>query len=143
MRRSGWEFVPDDRDAVTAILAQPHWEVLDSYWGERAELVLDETREWSRASFEPRAAVQFSSPGGRIRGALDLATLRALSGPSRPEDLEVVPDGWDHEHCELCWEKIGLGGQAQGYVSRNANWVCASCYTAFIEPRSLSFIPEG
>jgi hypothetical protein len=86
---------------------------LDSYWGDRAELVLDEGRTWQEAEFQPYDAIS-------TRG-------------------EVLPGGWDHEHCSICWETIGCGGQAAGFVSGD-DWVCGECYRRFVVPKSLDFV---
>jgi len=59
-----WEFAPDDSDEVDAVVAQREWEVLDGYWGERAEIVLDQDRRWVRARFEPTDAVRLQGPTG-------------------------------------------------------------------------------
>jgi hypothetical protein len=45
-------------------VAQRDWEVLDGYWGERAEIVLDQDRRWVRARFEPTDAVRLQGTAG-------------------------------------------------------------------------------
>lgn len=43
------------------------------------------------------------------------------------------PD-WDHEHCELCFEKIGTGGIAGGYATADEyRWLCPVCWRDFHE----------
>jgi hypothetical protein len=60
-----------------------------------------------------------------------------MSGP------ELVKAGWDHEHCAICWQTLGLGGQPEAYVSDHGTWVCEQCYVNFVERRSLDFIPSA
>jgi hypothetical protein len=142
-RGNNWEFVPDDLNLVEGVLAHPESEVLDGYWGERAELVLDETSSWIKARFQPTDAVRTHGPGGVLLRPDDSsppATGEANAG-SETSAAEVVPDGWDHEHCAICWEKIGAGGQVDGYVNPERAWVCVRCYLDFVEPRSLNFVP--
>jgi hypothetical protein len=147
-RGASWEFVPDAPDLMEVVLAHPESEAFDGYWGERAELVLDETRRWSKATFQPTSAMRMHGPGVvlfRPDDATSLAAIPAVGGASvdsQTSGAEVIPGGWDHEHCAICWETIGAGGQAEGYVSNQRTWVCSPCYGAFVELRSLDFIPS-
>lgn len=95
-----WGFVPDDLDAVQLLRPDTECVVLDGYWGERAELVLDLDRKWQKTGHE----------------------------------------GLDHDHCAICWETIGSGGQLDGYICEDAIWTCCCCYEAFVQRRSLDFI---
>ncbi len=117
-----WEFRPDNHDQIPVVVALSAWEVLDGYWGGRAAIVLDETRPWHKAHFSATDSIWWKR---NTEGELT---------------SEVVKDGWDHEHCAICWEKIGACGQPEGYVS-NRTWVCEHCYTKFVRQRSLEFIP--
>jgi hypothetical protein len=149
-----WQFAPESQDDLDAILAQSEWEVLDGYWGERAEVVLDQTRQWDRARFRPTDAIRIQGPGGVwlrpvIRTDEDPATTVARAFPAGATSdggdtsgAEVVEAGWDHEHCTICWETLGPGGQADGFVSKRT-WVCERCYVDFVEQRSLAFIPSA
>jgi hypothetical protein len=47
--------------------------------------------------------------------------------------------GQDHDHCAICWESIGAGGE--GYVDDGATWVCDQCYDSYVKTKSLGFIP--
>src|SRR5262245_52679649 len=78
-RGNSWEFVPDEAELVKAILAHPEAEVLDGYWGERAELVLDETLSWSRATFQPTDAIRYRGPDGVLLTPEDPSSLAAAS----------------------------------------------------------------
>jgi hypothetical protein len=67
----------------------------------------------------------------------------ATTGGGETSGAELVESGWDHEHCAICWETLGPGGQAEGYVSGQRTWVCERCYLNFVERRSLDFIPSA
>ena len=51
--------------------------------------------------------------------------------------------GWDHDHCEFCWQKLGDEGLAEhssepvdtaGYVTDDDyHWFCATCVDDFRE----------
>jgi|SRR5579864_3993539 len=48
----------------------------------------------------------------------------------------------DHNHCAICWQTLGQGGQPDGYRSEDATWICSRCYEFFVQSRSLNFIPQ-
>lgn len=150
-----WEFAPEDANNLDVVLEQPEWEVLDGYWGERAEIVLDPTRGWHRARFTATDAIRTHGPDGVwLRPVTDAdagspATV-ARAYPASPTDAEddtasaeVVEAAWDHEHCTICWATLGRGGQVEGFVSEQRTWVCERCYIDFVEQRSLAFIPSA
>ena len=128
-----WAFVPDDEGEADAIRGRSEWDVLDGYWGERAELVLDQARRWHRAAIPKTDAIRFGGSDSWQRPAT-AADIEKGTG-------EVIPGGWDHEHCALCWETLGRGGQEEGYVSATRTWVCERCFRDFVERGSLGFIP--
>jgi hypothetical protein len=52
-----------------------------------------------------------------------------------PERFEVIEGGWDHEHCDVCWVRIGDGdpywpneGEEGGHVD-----LCDKCYPRVME----------
>jgi hypothetical protein len=101
-RGDSWAFIPDASGLLEILSPDTEWMVLDGYWGERAELVLDASRQWQNATCE----------------------------------------GSDHDHCAICWETLGQGGQPNGYVSKDATWICSRCYHSYVQPQSLEFIPR-
>jgi hypothetical protein len=52
-----------------------------------------------------------------------------------------VSEEHNHEHCAIDSEKLGVGGQPEGYVNAQEIWVCEQCFRKFVEPGSLDFIP--
>jgi hypothetical protein len=95
----------------------------------QAALVEDRTRTWQLASFTPSDAISFSQDGQTVIG-------REQSGSAQISATRVIPDGWDHEHCTLCWATISLhrGDQPRAYTD-GRDWLCATCYETFIVPR--------
>jgi hypothetical protein len=93
---------------------------IDGYWGERAHLVYDSSREWRKVKFVPQDATRYHSDG----------------------TTEIVEGGWDHEHCAICWQTISPNelGNEYGYQDQNDSWVCQTCYKQYIVPKSLDFI---
>ena len=46
----------------------------------------------------------------------------------------IYREGWDHDHCQFCWETISLapGGTNEGYCTPDQyRWVCRSCFEDF------------
>jgi hypothetical protein len=71
------------------------------------------------------------------RGAGEGAIGRQLMAGERPGvNSEIVKGGWDHAHCELCWESISSAGENQheGYTDGKV-WLCTSCFDKYIAPR--------
>lgn len=48
-----------------------------------------------------------------------------------PNYIDLVEDGWTHEHCQICFVSIGEHDnqytQTEGYFN-GYDWVCKSCY---------------
>lgn len=132
-REDLWAFAPATPEAIDSLSVDQKWTVLDGHWGERAEIVLDVSREWRMRHFEPSDAV-------RVRGPK--ASWLAPASDSGAGNGGLIQGGWDHEHCAIDWETIGVGGQPDGYFSEPDTWVCQRCYRRFVEPRSLDFIPR-
>jgi hypothetical protein len=131
-------FVFDKKEDVSLLQAGIDYEYLDGYWGERAKLVYDRSRIWSRTEFKPLDAVEFSVGGKRIRGKWGQEPM------ADAESVHRVEGGWDHEHCSICWETIGPYEDEEntGYRDQDGKWVCERCYDSFVVSKKLDFIEE-
>ena len=59
--------------------------------------------------------------------------------PYDPEQIELVPNGWTQDHCEICSASIGENpslGETEGFNS-DYDWICKSCHQLFIEPADI------
>ena len=140
-----------DPDATTAVLrvlsghlhpalvSGATFPVFDSSWADKLRLAIDPDIRWSQMQFVvPDAFIEpAETPGWR--------TWRiATPDDNGRTDGQIVPGGWDHEHCELCWQKIGSGGDRDGYVNESDQWVLRPpCYDHFIGSRDLRFVLDG
>ena len=100
---------------------------VENWWTKRQlDLVEDRSRSWRRCTFEPGPAVEQRVDGARV--------LRRASVVD--PDASTVADGWDHEHCALCWGKISrsANGGDVGY-SDGDNWLCIECFEQYVQPR--------
>ncbi|MEW6026128.1 MAG: hypothetical protein AB1599_02385 [Planctomycetota bacterium] len=90
---------------------------LAGYWQERAEIVLDKSLRWSPVNFEPRDAIKHKNDGS----------------------TETIKNGWDHEHCNICWATISLH-ENTSYMKSNKNHdICLECFEKYIKQRSIEF----
>jgi hypothetical protein len=124
-----WVFTlenPDDSEYCANVST---FDVINWFWGENAAIVLDRLRVWEKRIFQASNGLLV----GRLLSATDLTTT---------ETGEIIEDGWDHEHCVIYGEKIGRAGDPIGYFSAPNTWVCQTCFSSFVEPRSLDFIPK-
>jgi hypothetical protein len=128
-----WVFVLESRQALDLFKkSAAQWDVLDGYWGERAEIVLDTTRQWHKMLFQTSDAVEFRGEKSRTRVRAEAA---------KAEEGKLIKGGWDHEHCAIQWETIDED-QPEAYFSEPDTWVCEECFNRFVRPRSLRFIPQ-
>ena len=111
-------FIPDGLVEKGKIQPKKAYPYLDGYWGERAELVFDNSLEWTRLDFEPRDAIATRKDGSK----------------------ELVRDGWDHEHCHICWATISLHENTSYMKSSGDDNVCLECFEKYVEKQSIDFI---
>jgi hypothetical protein len=103
----------------------------EEWWTpQQIALVEDRSRHWRLTSFQPSDALAFESGG-------QSAVRKREADDDVASAAHVVPDGWDHEHCALCWQKISLipDTDHSGYTD-GRDWLCAECYEKFIKPRT-------
>jgi hypothetical protein len=131
-------FIPERKDTISLLHVDDTYIYLDGYWGERAELVFDRKREWVCTTFKSVDAIEFIVDGKRMRSVLGQSPIAGA------EDVRRVADGWDHEHCAICWETIGSYEceENTGFKDQNNEWVCKRCYESYVVPKKLTFIEE-
>ncbi len=128
-------FIPEKKSGQLHIGQKLAW--FDGYWGERAAIVLDKTMEWRRELFKSSDVMQYRSGNSIIRGPVG-------QQPTFPVEGEgvLVPGGWDHEHCLICWQTISEYEQPYGYKNRNEGWICEECFHHYVESKSFGFLDE-
>lgn len=125
-------FIPASAEDLGVLQTGATYPRFDAYWGERAPLVLDRKRIWTQRTFGPSDAISYKGP--------DSTVVAEATHPSLPEGGTVIKNGWDHEHCELCWEKISSWTDPVAMFSEPNHWICRACHKNFVVPRSLDFI---
>ena len=56
-----------------------------------------------------------------------------LGQPFDPECFSLVPNGWEHEHCQVCMFTISDGHMY--WVSDDGTCLCDTCYEYFVRDR--------
>jgi hypothetical protein len=120
-------FVLNDKQDAGYLVVGDDYRFLDNYWGERVALVLDRSLKWSRREFTPQDAVKQGNE---------------YSKASSSSTGEIIKDGWEHEHCSICWEEIAQHAENFGYVNQRNDWVCEKCYSEYVGPNTISFLNE-
>lgn len=123
------DLVDLDKDGGRATFVAPFWTPaspvqvgssqpwLEDYWEpHHLTMILDPNAQWLRHQFVPSAAQYF-----RQEWASGWASGWAKAGKPMPAGAvptHTDPEGWDHEHCEICGARIGVGGETHGYVDQ-------------------------
>jgi hypothetical protein len=92
---------------------------------------------WKEITFAATPAVEYPATG--TDGSRMIVT-KPHTGEELTEGVKLLPEGWDHEHCELCNFSIEPGMTA--YVDEDDHYLCSKCYSAYRVPRSLAFVRE-
>ena len=98
---------------------------IDGYWQPyQIAMIIDADAHWERTLFVPSPAQYFVN-GDQV-GYCPLG--QAL--PERAVATEIKAAAWDHEHCEICNEKIGVGGDRYAFETART----AGCARHVIAP---------
>lgn len=53
-----------------------------------------------------------------------------------PNLVDLIPDGWDHDHCDICTKTISDKENYRDWVTDgynlNNDWICEECYNLFM-----------
>ena len=87
-----------------------YWKVTDV----KSEVEWCRSEKWSRHEFVPRGAIKSHHQNAESNEVVQ----------------EIIPGGWDHEHCQICFWKIRQAKDpAIGIGFTNGTvWVCSECY---------------
>jgi hypothetical protein len=112
---------------------------VDYYWSPKeVAFALEPASCWKCVKFKSLDSVQYSDPA--VPG---WRTTHVASHPPPPDasNIQVIKNGWDHEHCYLCKSRIGRAGNRWGYYSKtDKDWLCISCYKKFVARHDLCFL---
>ena len=88
------------------------------------------THTWRREHWQRRPALVH-----RFGGTVALYHGQTFD----PAKIDLVPHGWSHDHCAICWWTLHDSGSDEeriGYSDECGNWVCAECYQQFLDANS-------
>ena len=132
------EFYTPDADFAPELRPGAVYPWVPGPWDPRhLDLVLAGPGRWTRRAFAAVPARHFRLPDG-------VTGWQPLGFPLPPGAVEtgVEEGGWDHEHCEICFGRIGAGGASDGYVDPGGAWLCPACYARYAVPGDISFALE-
>src|SRR6266700_2685202 len=86
-------------------------------------MILDDVSGCKKVVFHTADAVRVSATAGDGR---QIHGLRRMRRGECPDESQIVTNGWDHEHCELCNTHIDPGDYA--YTNADDLWVCLTCF---------------
>jgi hypothetical protein len=99
----------------------------ESWWTPwQLALAEDYNRKWEKRIFTPTDAV-------KEKIGETIATRKLRPGESNIPKENIIHDGWNHEHCRLCWKTISpqASDEHMGYVDKD-DWLCESCWERYI-----------
>ena len=89
-------------------------------------LAQDNDRQWHKQTFAPKDMITIKLKDGGVIG-------RAIEEGDDTTQNNIIKDGWDHEHCGLCWETISSYQECQSVAYTDGkDWLCQSCYNRYI-----------
>src|SRR5688572_14969313 len=114
MKRSGYDDADPDPD--------PDWALRDE------KFATIEERDFVRKEFLPIPA---------LVSRLNRRHRRRYNGqPFDEAEWELVPETWDHEHCEVCFEHIMPG--MTYWESGRDTLLCDRCYDRYLRPPGVA-----
>ena len=90
------------------------------------------SQNWRKEKWRPTAALVHKQ-GGRIS--------QYLGQRFDPEKIELVSDGWNHDHCSICWWTLHESDdrdEGEGYLNEANSWLCTECYLKLIRDDALN-----
>ena len=84
------------------------------------------SKKWQKASWKRRPAL-IAKKGG--------ASSLYIGQTFDPEKFNLVEDGWEHDHCEICWWTLCDSDNPEentGYTD-GKDWVCSECYEKLLQ----------
>jgi hypothetical protein len=106
---------------------------IEDWWTPvQLECATDTSRNWRHVLFQPRDMVVEPIDSGWLGHKRDNHEETTPNG-------KIIQNGWDHEHCFLCWATISTatGDCNAGYTDGN-DWVCDTCFAKYIAPRKIT-----
>lgn len=111
-------------------------------WRERNEVRIAVEREviWVRTEFVATDAYMPKEiPQQPITYQYDADGIAKGLEPYDPEKHALLPGGWDHEHCDMCFTRINKD-KPWCYATEDGGWLCVPCHQKYAVEGSLDFL---
>jgi len=94
--------------------------------------------QWKRTEWHSANMVVFFYPEDGVRAC------RALDPNEDQTGLEIAPDAWDHDHCDICgWKLLRSDDVAENTGYRNdTSWLCIKCHFALFGTHEDQVAPD-
>jgi hypothetical protein len=120
---------PQTNDEPTVVIHGDRWKIKDV--ADDVRSLVTQTRR--REIWKPTAAL-IHKKGGR--------STQYRGQKFDPEKISLVSDGWNHDHCAICWWTLHETDDPEkgiGYRNETNVWICSECYQHFFEQDILNF----
>ena len=97
-----------------------------NHYNEQEDIEYYKTLEWTFQVWKPTPALIDKN---------GFASHQYRGQKFDPNYLTIDPQGWTHDHCELCSNVLCENeddGETTGFVSDNL-WLCCRCYNSFVK----------
>ena len=120
-------------DDTTVLIHGSAWKTKDI--ADSVEWCLTQT--WRRETWKPTAALVHKKGG----------TVSQYRGQKfDPDKIDLVEDGWSHDHCEICWWTLRESDDPDdgvGYRNETNGWICSECFEQFVHSQSSGEKPKA
>ena len=85
-------------------------------------------KEWSLQQWK-------RSPALCTKTGEDTRIIKYMGQKYDTKKIELVENGWNHDHCFFCWQSMcncgGKSCQPEGYTDGD-EWICKSCHQKIV-----------
>lgn len=111
----------DITDEPTVLIHGDAWKVADVM----NDVAWCLTQNWHHETWKPSAALIHKT--GK--------SSQFIGQKFDPEKIDLVEDGWTHDHCSICWWTLIESEDLEngtGYRNEWNAWLCCECYKQFV-----------
>ena len=101
------------------------YEFLSWWTPDQLQLAQSDPEIWREEIFVPHDAVKLEVNG--------MVVYRQILEGEEVKEGTLIKEGWEHEHCALCWKTISQhkDHDSRGYTD-GREWLCKKCYQEYI-----------
>ena len=92
------------------------------------EIELVRKQTWKQSLWKPSDALVHKKGG---------VTSLYVGQKFDPKYIDLIKDGWTHDHCEICWWTLFNSEKTEensGYSNGRRSWLCSECFEKLVRP---------